>query len=210
LNTAATRGDGFIGEDVTPNVKTIKSVPLKLSLLNKSYSLNDIEVRGEVFMKVEDFFKLNKEREEKGEKTFANPRNSAAGTLKMQDPRIVAKRPLSMFVYNLISLEEEFISQHENLQILKSLGFKVNHEVKLCSNINEVVKICKELEEKREKLEYEVDGTVIKVNSIRQQKILGSIAKSPRWAIAYKFKAKQAFTRLTKITWRLRIVHSPC
>jgi len=204
LNTAATRGDGFIGEDVTPNVKTIKSVPLKLSRLSKvSYSLNDIEVRGEVFMNVEDFFKLNKEREEKGEKTFANPRNSAAGTLKMQDPRIVAKRPLSIFVYNLISLEEELVSQHENLQILKGLGFKVNHEVKLCSDINEVVRICKELEEKREKLEYEVDGTVIKVNSLRQQKILGNIAKSPRWAIAYKFKAKQAFTKLNKIIWQV-------
>jgi len=202
LITAATRGDGFTGEEITANVKTIKSVPLRFKK-NKSilYKLNNIEVRGEIFMMVEDFKKLNEQREKKGEKLFANPRNSAAGTLKMQDPRAVALRPLSIFAYVLISTEEDFNTQHENLQILKELGFTVNPETKLCKNINEVLEYCRVLEEKRRSLLYEVDGVVVKVNSIRQQKILGNIAKSPRWAIAFKFKARQAFTKLNGITW---------
>jgi DNA ligase (NAD+) len=202
LITAATRGDGFTGEEITANVKTIKSVPLRFKK-NKNilYKLNNIEVRGEIFMTVEDFKKLNEQREKKGEKLFANPRNSAAGTLKMQDPRAVALRPLNIFAYVLISTEEDFNTHHENLQILKELGFNVNPETKLCKNINEVLEYCRVLEEKRSSLLYEVDGVVIKVNSIRQQKILGNIAKSPRWAIAFKFKAKQAFTKLNDITW---------
>ena len=204
LNTAATRGDGFIGEEVTTNIKTIKAIPLKLKKVDSiSYTFNDIEVRGEVFMNVDDFLKLNKEREEKGERTFANPRNSAAGTLKMQDPKIVAKRPLNIFVYTLISPGDELVSQHENLQILKKLGFKVNPEVKLCKNIDEVLETCHELEEKRESLGFEIDGAVIKVNSLSQQRILGNIAKSPRWAVAFKFKARQAFTRINKIIWQV-------
>lgn len=202
LKTAATRGDGFVGEEITANVKTIKSVPLSLKTKKEHpYKLNDIEVRGEIFMRVEDFKKLNNEREKKGEKLFANPRNSAAGTLKMQDPRAVALRPLNIFAYLIISTEEEFDTQYENLQLLKELGFNVNPETKLCKNISEVLKYCGILEEKRSSLKYEVDGVVIKVNSIRQQKILGNIAKSPRWAIAFKFKAKQAFTKLNEITW---------
>ena len=204
LVTAATRGDGTVGEEITTNVKTIRSVPLKLKL-NSSlpYSFKDIEVRGEIFMKLKDFEKLNKEREEKGEKLFANPRNSSAGTLKLQDPKIVAKRPLNIFTYILISLLEEYESQFENLQILKKLGFNVNPEYKLCKNIDEVINACRKLEEKRHSLEYEVDGAVIKVNSLKQQRILGNIAKSPRWAVAFKFKAKQAFTILNKITWQV-------
>lgn len=204
LVTAATRGDGAVGEEITTNVKTIRTVPLRLHRNNSfPYSFSDIEVRGEIFMKLRDFINLNKEREEKGEKLFANPRNSSAGTLKLQDPRIVAKRPLNIFTYTLISLKEEYDSQYENLQMLKKLGFNVNPEYKLCKNIEEVMKICRELEEKRDGLEYEVDGAVIKVNSLRQQNILGNIAKSPRWAVAFKFKAKQAFTRLNKITWQV-------
>jgi DNA ligase (NAD+) len=147
--------------------------------------------------------KLNKEREEKGEKLFANPRNFSAGSLKMQDPQIVASRRLNIFVYNLISLEENFETHFENLKILKKLGFNVNSEFKLCKNIDEVLEYCNELESKRSSLEYEVDGTVVKVNSLRQQKILGSIAKSPRWAVAFKFKAKQAITTLNKISWNV-------
>lgn len=202
LNIAATRGDGYTGEEITANVKTIKTVPLRFKKANDiPYGLKDVEVRGEIFMKVEDFKKLNKEREEKGEKLFANPRNSSAGTLKMQDPRIVAQRPLNMFAYVLISTDENFDSQFENLQILKKLGFNVNPETRLCKSINDVLDYCRILEGKRGSLEYEVDGAVIKVNSIHQQKILGSIAKSPRWAIAFKFKAKQAFTKLNEITW---------
>jgi DNA ligase (NAD+) len=204
LNTAATRGDGFIGEEITTNVKTIKAVPLKLKKISSfPYSLKDLEVRGEIFINAEDFLKLNKEREEKGEKLFANPRNSAAGTLKMQDPKIVAKRPLNIFVYTLISPGDNLVSQYENLNILKKLGFKVNPEVKLCNNIEQVLEVCRQFEEKRESLEYEIDGAVIKVNSLAQQKVLGNIAKSPRWAVAFKFKARQAFTRINKILWQV-------
>jgi len=204
LNTAATRGDGFVGEEITTNVKTIKAVPLKLKKISSvPYSLKDIEVRGEIFINIDDFLKLNKEREDKGERLFANPRNSAAGTLKMQDPKVVARRPLNIFVYTLISPNDNLVSQHENLNILKRLGFKVNPEVKLCNNIEQVLEVCHKFEEKRELLEYEIDGAVIKVNSLAQQQVLGNIAKSPRWAVAFKFKARQAFTRINKINWQV-------
>ena len=204
LKTAATRGDGFIGEEITANVKTIKSVPLKLKNLKSTpYKFKDFEARGEVYMNIADFYNLNKEREKKGEKLFANPRNSSAGTLKLQDPQIVAQRPLNIFLYSLISTEEEFKSQFNNLEMLRKLGFRVNPEAKLCKSIDEVINVCNEFEKKRDTLEYEVDGAVIKVNSIAQQNILGSIAKSPRWAVAFKFAAKQAFTKLFKITWQV-------
>lgn len=204
LKTAATRGDGSVGEEITANVRTIKSVPLKIKKDSSiSHKLNDFEVRGEIFMNIEDFEKLNKEREEKGEKTFANPRNSTAGTLKLQDPKIVAKRPLNIFTYSLISLEEEFKSQEENLSILKKLGFRVNEHYKKCKSIEEVIKVCSEFEKVREKLKYEIDGAVIKVNSIKQQNRLGSIAKAPRWAVAFKFKSKQAITKINDIVWQV-------
>ena len=204
LKTAATRGDGSTGEEITANVRTIKSVPLKLNKFKSlKYKLDDFEARGEIFMKIADFHKLNEARENSGEKLFANPRNSSAGTLKLQDPKVVARRPLNIFLYFLISAKEEFESQIENLQLLKMLGFNVNPEYKLCKNISEVLEACRRLEEKRDSLEFEIDGAVIKVNSIRHQKILGSIAKSPRWAVAFKFKAKQAFTKLKKITWQV-------
>lgn len=204
LKTAATRGDGSVGEEITNNVKTIRSIPLKIDLgKSKKYKLKDFEVRGEVFMMIEDFENLNKERQEKDEKLFANPRNSTAGTLKLQDPKTVASRKLNVFLYSLISVEEEFESQDENLKLLKQLGFKVNPNYKVCKNIEEVIKVCDNFEEIRDTLEYEIDGAVIKVNSIKQQKILGNIAKAPRWAVAYKFKAKQAFTKLNDITWQV-------
>lgn len=204
LKTAATRGDGTTGEEITNNVKTIRSVPLKIKIpKTANYKLNDFEVRGEVFMKIDDFLNLNKEREKLDEKLFANPRNSTAGTLKLQDPKVVAKRKLNIFLYSLISLEDEFKTQNENLQLLKKLGFKINPEYKLCKNIDEVLDVCKKFEQIRDSLDYEVDGAVIKVNSIKQQKILGSIAKSPRWAVAYKFKAKQGFTKVLDITWQV-------
>jgi len=204
LKTAATRGDGLVGEEITNNVKTIRSIPLKLKKHSSiPYSLSDFEVRGEIFMKTNEFLKLNREREERGEKLFANPRNFAAGSLKMQDPQIVASRKLNIFVYNIISLEENFDTHFENLNIIQKLGFNVNKEYKLCKNIDEVLKYCEGLEAKRSSLEYEVDGAVVKVNSLRQQKILGSIAKSPRWAVAFKFKAKQAITKLNKIVWQV-------
>ena len=157
---------------------------------------------GEVFMELEAFRKLNEERELNGEKTFANPRNSSAGTLKLQDPQLVAKRPLQIFVYYLFSENDELNSQSENLNLLNTLGFRINKNYKLCENIQEVTQFCDKWEEERDTLPYEIDGVVIKVNSLKQQKVLGSIAKSPRWAIAYKFKAKQ-YTKLNAITWQV-------
>jgi DNA ligase (NAD+) len=204
LKTAATRGDGLVGEEITTNIKTIKSVPLRLKKTRlQKYALRDIEVRGEVFMKVRDFQKLNQERELSGDRLFANPRNSTAGTLKLQDPKIVASRKLNVFFYSLISPEEDLDSQYENLQILKELGFTINPEYKLCANIDEVIKECAEMETRRNNLAYEVDGVVIKVNSIWHQKRIGSIAKAPRWAVAFKFKAKQAVTTVNKIVWQV-------
>ena len=204
LKTAATRGDGTTGEEITNNVRTIKSIPLKIKKDSSiPYKLRDFEVRGEIFMNIEDFEKLNKEREKNGEKVFANPRNSTAGTLKLQDPKIVARRPLNTFSYSLISPEDELKSQEENLLILKKLGFKVNEHNKKCSSIEEVIQVCKKFELLRDKLKYEIDGAVIKVNSIKQQNKLGSIAKAPRWAVAFKFKSKQAITKINDIVWQV-------
>ena len=204
LKTAATRGDGTVGEEVTNNIKTIRSIPLKIELSKeKKHKLKNFEVRGEVYMRIPDFEKLNKEREAKGEKLFANPRNSTAGTLKLQDPKIVSARKLNVFLYSLISVDEEFESQEESLKLLSKLGFTVNPKYNVCNSIDEVLKVCGKFEEIRDTLEYEIDGAVIKVNSMRQQKLLGSIAKSPRWAVAYKFKAKQAFTKVNEITWQV-------
>ncbi len=204
LDVAATRGDGTVGEDVTNNVKTIRTVPLVIKKpAEQKLNLNEFEVRGEVFMELEAFKKLNEERELNGEKTFANPRNSSAGTLKLQDPQLVAKRPLQIFVYYLFSERDELTSQSENLILLGELGFRINKNYRVCKNIEEVLQFCDEWEGKRNELPYEIDGVVIKVNSLKQQKILGTIAKSPRWAVAFKFKAKQANTKLNKITWQV-------
>jgi DNA ligase (NAD+) len=204
LNVAATRGDGTVGEDVTNNVKTIRSVPLVIKKPEDlGLHLNEFEVRGEVFMELESFKKLNEERELNGEKTFANPRNSSAGTLKLQDPQSVAKRPLQIFVYYLFSEKDELKSQSENLVLLKNLGFRINKNYRVCKSIEDVLQFCDECEGKRNELPYEIDGVVVKVNSLKQQKILGTIAKSPRWAVAFKFKAKQAQTKLNKITWQV-------
>jgi len=204
LKTAATRGDGSVGEEITNNVKTIRSVPLKIDtdLMNK-YHLKDFEVRGEVFMRIDDFKILNKEREANGEKLFANPRNSTAGTLKLQDPKIVASRKLNVFLYTLINEDSEPESQEQSLKLLKQLGFNVNDKFVVCRNIQEVLEVCEKFERIRDTLNYEIDGAVVKVNSVKQQNILGNIAKSPRWAVAYKFKAKQAFTKLLDITWQV-------
>lgn len=204
LKTAATRGDGITGEDVTNNVKTIRSVPLVIKKTKSANNkLDEFEVRGEVYMELEAFGQLNEERELNGEKIFANPRNSSAGTLKLQDPQLVAKRPLQIFLYYLFSETAELKSQYENLNMLNGLGFRINKNFRLCNNINEVLTFCSEWEDKRDKLPYEIDGVVVKVNLLKQQKILGSIAKSPRWAVAFKFKAKQAETKLNKITWQV-------
>ncbi|OGU79876.1 MAG: DNA ligase (NAD(+)) LigA, partial [Stygiobacter sp. RIFOXYA12_FULL_38_9] len=204
FSVAATRGDGTSGEDVTSNVKTIRSIPLILEQkTGVKANLDEIEVRGEIYMESEAFRKWNEERELSGEKTFANPRNTSAGTIKLQDPQLVAKRPLQIFTYYLFSYTSELSSQFENLNLLKKLGFRVNENFCLCKSIDQVIEFCREWENRRSELPYEIDGVVIKVNSLKQQKILGSIAKSPRWAVAFKFKAKQATTKLHKITWQV-------
>ncbi|RJP68920.1 MAG: NAD-dependent DNA ligase LigA [Ignavibacteriales bacterium] len=200
LVTAATRGDGVVGEDVTTNVRTIKSVPLKVRKL-KGYE--SFEVRGEIFMELNDFKKINSERAETGEKLFANPRNFTAGTIKLQDPKIVASRPLKIFTYYLLSSNIQSETHFQNLRKLEELGFNVNKDYKLCRNIDEVIRYCRQLETKRHNLPFEIDGAVIKVNSIRQQQVLGNIAKAPRWAVAFKFKAKEATTKLNKIVWQV-------
>ena len=200
---AATRGDGVSGEDITNNIKTIKSIPLKVNQRLNDLDLSSFEVRGEAFMELEAFAKLNKKREENNEKLFANPRNSVSGSLKLLDPKTVAERPIDIFTYYLLSNSAKLQSQFENLKLLEYLGFKVNNNYKLCKNIQEVIDYCRFWEEERYKLPYEIDGVVIKVNSMSQQNILGSIAKSPRWAVAYKFKAKQAKTTLTNVVWQV-------
>ncbi len=204
LETASTRGDGITGEDITPNVKTIRSVPLTIDYKKiDKYDLSEIYVRGEVFMSKKEFERINRERAERGEKLFANPRNSASGTLKLQDPRIVAQRKLDIFVYYLLSEKEKFHSQYENLKMLEELGFKVNPNYKLCNGIDEVLDYCAYWEERRNSLDYEIDGVVIKVNSIAWQEKLGAVAKSPRWAVSYKFKAIGAITKINKIVWQV-------
>ncbi len=193
----ATRGDGFQGDEITNNLKTIRAIPLKLRTNKKE--LQNIEVRGEVFMKHSDFLKINSEKELAGEKLFVNPRNAAAGTLKLQDPKLVAERNLSIFTYYLYADEANLKTHYDNLKILSQLGFPVNKNHRLCKNIDEVLEFCSEWEKKRDNLPYDIDGVVIKVNSLQHQEILGSIAKSPRWAIAYKFEAKKALTKLKNI-----------
>jgi len=204
LTTAATRGDGEVGEEITPNVRTIRAIPLNIDITKiKKYDLNNIEIRGEIFMEINAFKKLNEERKKYDLPLFANPRNSTAGTLKLQDPRLVSQRPLDIFVYYLLSSEVGFNTQFGNLELLADLGFKVNKYRKLCKNIDDVIAFCREWENKREELPYEIDGVVVKLNSINYQLQLGNIAKSPRWAVAYKFKAKQAVTKLKSITWQV-------
>jgi DNA ligase (NAD+) len=198
LVLGATRGDGVQGDDITNNIKTIRSIPLRL--INPDEKFLNIEVRGEVYMNKVDFEKLNEERERLGEKIFANPRNATAGTLKLQDPKLVAQRPLRFFAYYLVAEGVELESHYENLQILKRLGFPVCEHVKLCESIDEVIEFWRYWEERRDELPYEIDGIVVKVDSIRQQEILGAIAKSPRWAIAFKFTPRQAQTKLLGIT----------
>ncbi len=191
---AITRGDGFQGDVVTENIKTIRSLPLRIK--EKRF----VEVRGEVYMPKDAFERLNREREEKGEPLFANPRNATAGTIRLLDPREVARRHLDIFFY-YIFIERDYprATHWENLQLIKELGLKRNELVWFCRSPEDVLKIWDEWKDKREDLPYEVDGLVVKVNSIDQQKRLGATAKFPRWAIAFKFPAKQAVTQIVDI-----------
>ncbi len=191
----ATRGDGFTGDDVTNNLKTIKSIPLSV----KHSEIKNFEVRGEVFIKKKDFERINNEQELLGEKPFANPRNTAAGTLKLKDSKQVASRPLDIFTYYLFTNDITLEYQYENLKLLKELKFPVNNYFKKVNNIEQVKEYCDEIEKIRDSLPYEIDGVVIKVNSLKHQKIIGNTSKSPRWAIAYKYKAKQKTTKIKDI-----------
>lgn len=194
----ATRGDGVEGDEITQNLKTIRSIPLRLFDPPKNFS--SIEVRGEVYMRREDFRKMNEGRELAGEKTFVNPRNSAAGTLKLQDPKIVALRPLNFVAYYLMSSQRKLESHYENLQFLRKIGFPVSEHTKRCKTVSEVIRYWKHWEEQRDTLPYDIDGIVVKVDSLAQQEKLGTIAKSPRWAIAFKFTARSVETILKDIT----------
>ncbi len=203
LIQGATRGDGITGDDITNNLRTIRSIPLRLM---PSGSISGIiEVRGEVFMPIESFNKINKLREREGEQLFANPRNSAAGTLKMQDSRQVAERGLDIFCYRLQdhTKPNEILSHFASLEILKNLGLPVNPHTKKCQTMDEVLSYCHEWEKKRDSLPYEIDGVVIKINDPIQQEHLGHTAKSPRWAISFKFKAARVKTRINSITWQV-------
>jgi DNA ligase (NAD+) len=197
LKTGATRGDGVQGDEITNNLRTIHSIPLKINPKNKA--LLDIEVRGEVFMLKDEFLKMNEERELSGEKIFANPRNATAGTLKLQDSKLVAARPLKFFAYYLLAEKANLESHFESLKVLKELKFPVNLKNRLCNSIEEVIEFWKEWENKRDQLPYDIDGIVVKVDSLHQQDVLGAIAKSPRWAFAFKFTSRKAETKLLGI-----------
>ncbi|MBX7221523.1 MAG: NAD-dependent DNA ligase LigA [Blastocatellia bacterium] len=252
LVRGVTRGDGTTGEVVTENVRTIRSIPLKIKGLgfrvqgsgSETAAVNEtsdnspaqpsqpslfesdnepptqlssnpaprtlnpepssFEVRGEVFMSNPVFHELNQAREERGEMPFANPRNAASGTMKQLDARIVAERKLDIFCYDLIAEgSKPFASQREMLDWLRQAGFKTNPRTRLCATLEEVIAYCNEIETEREKLEYETDGVVVKVNSTKVQGEVGSTSKAPRWAVAYKFAARQATTRLNGITWQV-------
>ncbi len=198
LVTAATRGDGVVGDDVTANVRTIKAVPLVL--LNGQNIPGVLEVRGEVYMPTSAFIELNRLRAEAGEQAFANPRNAAAGSLKLLDARITAARNLSFFAYAIGELSEPLADNHYNsLQRFKKLGLPVNPNIKKAKNIDEVIDICLGWNERRSELDYQIDGMVIKVNTFEQRDILGATGRAPRWCISYKFAAEQAETTVESI-----------
>jgi DNA ligase (NAD+) len=195
FNRGATRGDGIKGDDITQNLKTIHSIPLRL----QSDTLENTEVRGEVFMTRSGFKRYNNELIEQGLPPFANTRNAAAGSIRQLDPKVVAKRPLDIFVY-LIAYSDSAVSTHwDALRMLQKAGFKTNPLSKHVLDIEEAIEYCKDLESKRDSLDYDIDGVVLKVNSIEQQHMLGSTTKNPRWAISYKFAAQQATTTIVQI-----------
>ncbi len=193
----ATRGDGTQGDNITNNLKTIHSIPLKIQ--NDEDTSGEIEIRGEIFIKKENFLRMNDERELSGEKLFVNPRNAAAGTLKLLDPKIVAERPLNFFAYQLITQKKHLTSHYESLKYLEKLKFPVNPNYRLCSNIFDVIEFWNDWELKRDNLPYDIDGIVVKVDSFQDQNALGAIAKSPRWAFAFKFAARKAETNMIDI-----------
>lgn len=199
LLQAITRGDGVQGDDVTTNARTIKSIPLKL----KGNYPQKFEIRGEVFMPRPVFDAINKEREEIGDAPMANPRNAASGTMKMQDSAQTAKRKLDCFLYYVLGENLPFSSHYENMQAAKSWGFKISNDARLCHGIHEVLDFINYWDKERYNLPFDIDGIVVKVDNYKQQKNLGFTAKSPRWAIAYKFKAEQVSTELLSISYQV-------
>ena len=200
LVRAVTRGDGTRGDDVTANVKTIRSVPLKLR--GDNYPEN-FEIRGEILLPWAEFDRLNKEREEQEEPLFANPRNAASGTLKQQNPAIVASRKLDAYFYYLLGEGLPADAHYENLQIARTWGFKIPDVIRKCDSLQDIFDYIAYWDVERKNLPVATDGIVLKVNSLRQQKNLGFTAKSPRWAIAYKFQAERAVTRLNSVSFQV-------
>ena len=202
LTQAATRGDGATGEDITANIRTIRNIPLQLLMDNPPARL---EVRGEVFMPHAGFERLNQQALEKGEKTFANPRNAAAGSLRQLDPKITSKRPLVLNAYGIGIAEGVDLpnTHYDRLQWLKSIGIPVNPEIRLCNGTDEVLDFYRDIQNKRSALGYDIDGTVLKINDIALQEKLGFISKAPRWAIAYKFPAQEELTRLNDVEFQV-------
>lgn len=201
LKTAITRGDGFVGDNVTQNIKTIRNLPLKVKeIFINGKSIRNFEVRGEVFLKVNDFEKINQEKITLGEKPYANPRNLASGTLKLLDPKQVAKRPLRIVLYYLDTDDIPLVTQSQNIEIIREMGLPTSPHSKLCSTLSEVFEFLTHWGKKRFTLPFQIDGIVIKVNSLAQQEALGTVARSPRWAIAYKYEAEKAKTILKAIT----------
>lgn len=195
----ATRGDGFTGEDITLNLKTVKSIPLKL-FLDKNMEIPDtLEVRGEVFMTKESFNKLNESRSAAGESLFANPRNAAAGSLRQLNSKITAERNLNMYAYTLVNRIQGIDTHYDSLMYLKRLGFPVCEFTKVFNGIDEVIKFCGSWIDRRESLQYDIDGIVIKVNNLDLQEKLGTVSRSPRWAVAYKLPSTKAVTKLLNI-----------
>ena len=203
LSVGSTRGDGETGEEITQNLRTIKTIPLRIfsdAASTSGVPLSLLEVRGEVFIPVRKFKDLNTALGEKGEKMFANPRNAAAGSVRQLDPRVTASRPLDFFAYGVGRAEgKEFSTQWEVLAYLRRIGFKISPLIRRFDTIQDVIRYHEEVKEKRDELDYEIDGIVVKVNSIKQQERLGAISRSPRWAIAYKFPAREEFTRVEDI-----------
>ncbi len=199
LTQAVTRGDGVRGDDVTNNIKTIKAIPLRL----RGDFPEELEVRGEIFMPHEGFKRLNREREEIGDAPFANPRNATAGSIKMQDPKEVAKRPLDCIIYYVPQSLQGITTHYEAIKYIKSLGIKTSNNLALCRKEEEIFEFINDWNLGREHLPYDIDGIVIKVNDLSLQKKLGYTAKSPRWAIAYKFKAERVETLLFSIDYQV-------
>lgn len=208
LQTAATRGDGYFGEDITANIRTLRTVPLSADF--SKAGIRKIELRGEALIRKDRFEKINAQREENGEVLFANPRNAATGGLRMKDPADTAKRGIEAFFYQISHIEGENIdgdiinSHYRRIELLRKLGFKVpDAGIKKCETIGEVVRFCEEWEARRESYDYEIDGMVVKVDRVDFQETLGSTSHHPRWAIAYKFKAKQATSTLEEVHYQV-------